>query len=85
MPRRRKRTGICHICGSSGDLSFEHVPPRVAFNDRRTVRIKGEEAISLGPDEIVKGPIQQGGIGDYTLCAECNNKTGHWYGARFVD
>ena len=24
-------------------------------------------------------------MGDYTLCEQCNNTTGRWYGARFVD
>jgi len=24
--------GICHICGEHRNLSFEHVPPRAAFN-----------------------------------------------------
>lgn len=47
--------------------------------------MKFEDAINLGPDEMAKGPIQQGGIGDHTLCIKCNNDTGAWYGARFVD
>ena len=31
-----------------------------------------------------KGPIQQGGVRRYTLCEDCNNKTGHWYGDEYV-
>ena len=85
MPRRKKQTGICHICGNVGDLSFEHVSPRAAFNDKRHIKVKFDEVISLGPEEIIKGPVQQGGIGTHTLCPKCNNITGHWYGARFVD
>jgi hypothetical protein len=26
--------GVCHLCGVFGPLTFEHVPPRAAFNDR---------------------------------------------------
>lgn len=85
MSKRKQIKGICHICGNFGDLSFEHVPPRAAFNDKRVVKVTFEQAISLGPDETVKGPIQQGGMGKHTLCAKCNNLTGHWYGCRFVD
>ena len=85
MPRRSKKIGVCHICRNLGDLSFEHVPPRAAFNDRRVVKVRFEQAISLGPDEIVKGPIQQGGVGAHTLCPRCNNLTGRWYAHRFVD
>lgn len=77
--------GICRICGTKGKLSFEHVPPKAAFNNRRSVRVSFETALALGPDEPVKGPIQQGGIGYHSLCPKCNNLTGKWYGKYFVD
>jgi hypothetical protein len=80
-----KREGICHICGDFGTLSKEHVPPKSAFNNRRTVEVKLRETITLGPDEVALGPIHQGGVFFYTLCPRCNNLTGHWYGGRFVD
>lgn len=28
----RKVHGICCICGKESDLTFEHIPPRAAFN-----------------------------------------------------
>jgi len=77
--------GTCHICGVKGPLSFEHIPPRKAFNERRVISLPFEEAIKLGPDEIPRGKIKQRGVGGYTLCADCNSKTGHWYGSQFVD
>lgn len=76
---------MCRLCGNERQLSFEHVPPKAAFNDRRYIKVALEDTIGLGPDEIVKGPIKQGGIGDYTLCIKCNSDTGAWYGGRFVD
>lgn len=82
---RKRPEGECHICGRHGPLSFEHIPPRAAFNDRRAVVAKFEKAIRLGPDEVPRGPIQQRGMGGYTLCEKCNNDTGHWYGNQFLD
>jgi len=79
------RYGKCHICGNTGPLSFEHVPPRRAFNDRPVIRAQFEELVGLGPDEPIKGKTQQRGIGEYTLCPRCNNDTGSWYGKNFVD
>src|SRR5216684_6998566 len=80
-----KREGVCHICGNYGPLSFEHIPPRAAFNNRSVIKVKFEEALELGPDGVAKGPIQQQGAGQYTLCRKCNNDTGAWYGKSFVD
>jgi hypothetical protein len=79
------KEGSCHICGQYGKLSFEHVPPKAAFNERRVIAVTFEKALELGPDGVPKGPIQQSGMGSYTLCERCNNNTGHWYGGRFVE
>jgi len=77
--------GICRICGKEKPLSFEHIPPRAAFNNRPVVTIPLEQIIALGPDVKPKGPIKQKGMGDYVLCEECNNNSGSWYASRFVD
>lgn len=56
--------GICHICGIHGPLSFEHVPPRSAFNDRPVAAMPFEQALHLGPDDkLPKGEVQQRGMG----------------------
>lgn len=81
---RKRPEGICHICGKFGPLSFEHIPPESAFNNRPVISVNFDQAISLGPDDVVKGPKQQKGMGGYTLCERCNNLTGHWYGSEFV-
>jgi len=76
--------GICHICGYRKKLSFEHVPPRSAFNDRSVVFHKIEEIMTKLPDEFGRGKILQKGSGSYTLCEKCNNDTGAWYGNAFA-
>jgi hypothetical protein len=86
MRKPRKVDGICHLCGSHGKLSFEHVPPRAAFNDRPVRLYSFDEVMALGPGQTPKsrGRIQQRGVGGRTLCNRCNNLTGHWYGSHFV-
>lgn len=81
----KRPIGTCHICGRLDVLSFEHIPPRAAFNERRVISVRFEEAINLGPDEVPRGAIEQRGVGGYTLCERCNNATGAWYGNEFVD
>lgn len=86
MARSRQPSfGTCHLCSQDTDLSFEHVPPEKAFN--------GTRARGFGIDDWLKnegelpetgGRTNQRGLGAYTLCAPCNNKTGAWYAAEYV-
>ena len=85
MPRDRSdRHGICRICGFEGKLSFEHVPPKAAFNDRPLVVSAMRDLVGRDLDER-RGRTQQRGSGAYTLCASCNSHTGHWYGSAYVE
>lgn len=86
MPRK-KIVDACHICGTVTNLTFEHVPPRAAFNDRPIVGRKFEELLQGDIDKLndSKGQIFQRGLGSYTLCSDCNSKTGAFYGNAFVD
>lgn len=86
MAKARKVDGICHLCGKHGPLSFEHIPPRAAFNDRPVRLYTFEEAMAVAPGEApkTKGTVSQRGAGAFTLCERCNNLTGHWYGSHFV-
>ena len=86
MARSKKVFGRCRLCGNEGRLSFEHVPPRAAFNDRPILLYKFDEILDLGPDDTPPegGTVQQKGAGAYTLCERCNNNTGSWYGKHFV-
>src|SRR5580693_1774474 len=79
--------GRCCICGTEGKLSFEHVPPRKAFNDQPLLFADKERLRSGGhPDEYdTGGKEHQKGSGTYTLCEKCNNDTGGWYGRAYVD
>ena len=86
MTRRRHIVGTCHICGVHAKLSFEHVPPRAAFNDRPIVQASIEKLIKKERNlDYLKGKTYQRGAGGYTLCEQCNSLTGGWYGSAFVD
>jgi hypothetical protein len=83
---RRKYYGTCRICGGYSKLSFEHVPPEAAFNDKAVVQATIEELERADFDYAkVRGRIQQRGRGAYTLCDKCNSDTGSWYGGAFVE
>lgn len=83
---RKKHYGTCQICGIHSKLTFEHVPPKSAFNDRPVVRAKIEEFERAEAEHRkLRGRKLQRGRGSYTLCGQCNSTTGHWYGAAFAD
>ena len=77
--------GICHICGTDGKLSFEHVPPEAAFNDRRILHAAFDKVVGTDDLDKLRGRIQQRGAGAYTLCEKCNNDTGSWYGTAYAE
>src|SRR5687768_11607022 len=87
--------GNCRLCGTLTELTFEHVPPRVAFN-KRTRYINSPAINHLTSQDILnakpKGPIKQGGVGYHALCISCNNFLGgtyvkpfSWYINSFVE
>ena len=83
--------GICQICGKSVNLSYEHVPPQKAFNNVRRRMYSGEELRSqiLFQDQSpweydhMRYIPQQQGAGYYSICKDCNNKTGSWYAQEY--
>ncbi len=85
MARGKKVKGTCCICGKYGELSFEHVPPEKAFNDRPLVRKHVEWMREGGPEVGRGGKTEQKGAGGHTLCKKCNNDTGSWYGNAYVE
>lgn len=81
------RIGTCHLCGAHGPLTFEHIPPRAAFNDARVLEADIQKLMAadrlLGADDA-GGRYKQQGAGNYTLCAACNSETGSWYAGEYV-
>jgi len=78
----------CWICQTVGPLTFEHVPPRRAFNDRRIFEADVQELLNgkWSPGQAPgKGKWEQKGAGRYSLCEHCNNTTGSWYGSAYVE
>lgn len=87
-----KHFGKCALCGKECDLTFEHIPPRKAFNDTPAKPVSGETLLeSKKEDQMpwdlsgLKYDNQQKGMGYYSLCAECNNNTGSWYGDAYSE
>lgn len=80
--------GTCRICGTEDELSFEHVPPRAAFNNHRIFEAD-IDALRTGKwspgERIEDGKYKQRGAGAHTLCGRCNSITGHWYGGACVE
>ena len=82
MSRRKMQNGICRICKKKTDLSFEHIPPKVAFNKYTKFQsvpfleyAKNAHIEDYKPSE----KLQQGGIGNYCLCRNCNSFLGNNY------
>jgi hypothetical protein len=77
-----RMTECCRICRrKQAKLSYEHVPPRAAFNDEPTTVHGSDEWLNRDPDGALPGGrVERRGAGGRTLCERCNNNTGSWYG-----
>lgn len=71
--------GFCRLCGNYGKLSFEHIPPKKAFNNNQQLLRTMEDHLSKRPYSRFRK-----GLGKHSLCEKCNNDTGGWYGDAFV-
>ena len=78
----RKQNGICCICGAETELTFEHIPPKAAFNK---YNLKLYDIFGSLIYNNMKYKAAQRGAGCYSLCKTCNNKTGEWYGAAYAE
>jgi hypothetical protein len=78
MPRNV--TGICRLCGYNKKLSFEHIPPKSAFNKQPRVFETLQDLLQCHSHTKFRR-----GIGKHSLCEDCNSNTGGWYGDAFVD
>lgn len=82
--------GICKLCLNEKELTYEHFPPRSAFNkNTRFYRINSsdyyENFQKYNKSRKIKAKINQGGLGDYCLCEECNNYLGFSYVNDYVN
>lgn len=82
---RNEIIGICCLCGLEKKLSFEHVPPKFALNNK-LVYIQNSEQISDTKSKIYQTKNRSPrGFGGYTLCESCNSNTGKWYASDYAD
>lgn len=82
MARRKMQIGICRICKMKTELSFEHIPPKSAFNKYtkfRTVPFLEYVQNSDREDYKPKAKLQEGGLGHHCLCRKCNSFLGNNY------
>ena len=84
-----KHWGKCALCGKEDYLTFEHIPPKAAFNSSHSKPVT-LQTILRTPHEYpwdlsgMKYIDQQSGLGVYSLCKTCNNLTGSWYGSAYT-
>lgn len=81
---RRNNYGICHVCGETKHLTFEHIPPQSSGNTAPVKQYNSDAMLDHpaafnGDFTGVKYHNSQRGIGGFTLCAECNNYLGRNY------
>ncbi len=79
MAKRKPVVDHCRVCGTLAQMSWEHVPPRAAPNKRTHILLTFDQMVELGPDDIPRGPQQQGGVQYPTICGKCNNRFGRLY------
>lgn len=89
---KNNHIGICHICQKRCNLTYEHIPPYKAFNWYSAKSIEGDEIMKLITDSNrmpwetngLKYCQKQRGMGMYSLCQNCNNITGSFYGTEYI-
>lgn len=85
---RKKQNGVCRLCHIETELTFEHIPPRSAFNKKTRYQsvpfldaMKMEDPLNGKP----KGKLNQGGVGFHSYCEKCNNFLGLEYVNAYKD
>lgn len=85
-----KHYGKCALCGQECELTFEHIPPRAAFNSTAAKMYSAYDLLTRHgkmPWDFsgLKYNNLQRGSGLFSLCEKCNNITGTWYGDAYKD
>lgn len=73
---KAKTFGICRLCGDERELTYEHVPPRCAFNREPAKMYRLDQWVVLESGGPARYQSQQRGSGYVTLCADCNERRG---------
>jgi len=81
---KKKRTEIdyCNICGNFGKMTWDHVPPKAAYNWNS---IKVNTVFSGMPKENIYQKKYQNGIKFRSVCQKCNNELLSKYDVVYVD
>lgn len=75
----KSKKGNCHLCGEFKELTFEHIPPKAAFNDTPILIQKHEHLFEEKSYVYGKSIRSNNGSGSYCFCKSCNNNSGNWY------
>jgi len=70
---QREAAGDCNICGQSGPLHFDHVPPQGCGNQAPVEQQALFQKLISGHAEY-KYTLSQNGVKYRTLCADCNSR-----------
>jgi hypothetical protein len=78
-----RNKGVCAICGRGRKLTFEHLPPRCAFNQQggtgHTFQQWQDAGAPRSLEDLPGGYPAPEGTGYVTLCSDCNGYTGTHY------
>ena len=85
MAQKKKIIGTCCICGRTAELTYEHIPPKSAFNHFSLRLYNFNSYILRNESKHIQYTQHQQGAGEYTLCESCNNLTGTWYGSAYAE
>lgn len=80
-----KKQVNCALCGLETKLTFEHIPPKCAFNNDSIYIQTHEQMVKTESPLYGKKSLSHRGFGKFCLCASCNNATGNWYAKDFCD
>jgi hypothetical protein len=79
-PPENDADAACRVCGEVTEMTFEHFPPRSAGNRQRVEILDITDWLRREDDGTMeKGQILQKGSGAYSLCEDCNNRSGRLF------
>lgn len=75
---KRRRVGPCNMCGKTGPLTWDHVPPQGGI-DLQPVEIDRAVAALVSSLALDRPEISNDGLKYRTLCGDCNSLLGSQY------